>query len=157
MLKNFFSTTVFLILSIFVFGAAQAQTDYTWEGYGLAFTVPDGFTETTSTDEKFEGKSDAAKVHLFGIYPISDANITQDNLKEALIEMAAASGMEVQDADHIEFNGFSGLYAEGEIEGVPTFFACMLDPNGELNFIVTILHNNAEAAIAIMKSITKAE
>lgn len=157
MLKNFFSTAAFLILSIFVFGAAQAQTDYTWEGYGLAFTVPDGFAETTSTDDKFEGKSDAAKIHLLGLYPISDANVTEDNLLEALIEMAAASGLNVEDADKIEFNGFKGLYAEGEIEGVPTFFACMLDPNGELNFIVTIVHNNAEAAIAIMKSITKAE
>ncbi len=153
MLKNVFSTTAFLIISLFVFGAAQAQTDYTWESYGLSFTVPAGFTETESNDEKFEGKSDAAKVHLLGLYPISDANITEDNLKEALIEMATASGMEVQDADHIEFNGFKGLYAEGEIEGIPTFFACMLDPNGELNFIVTIVHNNADAAIAIMKSI----
>ena len=50
-------------------------------------------------------------------------------------------------------NGFKGLYEEGEIEGVPTFFACMLDKNGELNFIVTIVNNNADAAIAIMKSI----
>ncbi len=154
MLKTIFSTAIFFMLSLFVVVTAQAQTDYTWESYGLSFTVPAGFSETTNTDEKFEGKSDKAKVHLFGIYPINDANVTPDNLKEALIEMAAASGMEVQDANEIEFNGFSGLYAEGEIEGVPTFFACMLDPNGELNFIVTIVHNNADAAIKIMKSIT---
>lgn len=153
MLKTLFSTAVFFMLSLFVVVTAQAQTDYTWESYGLSFTVPAGFSETANTDEKFEGKSDKAKVHLFGIYPINDANVTQDNLKEALIEMAAASGMEVQDANEIEFNGFSGLYAEGEIEGVPTFFACMLDPNGELNFIVTIVHNNADAAVEIMKSI----
>jgi hypothetical protein len=153
MLKNVFSTAVFLILSIFVFGVAQAQTDYTWESYGLSFTVPAGFAETESNDEKFEGKSDRAKIHLFGLYPISDANITEDNLLEALIEMAAASGLNVEEADKIEFNGFSGLYAEGEIEGIPTFFACMLDPNGEVNFIVSIVHNNADAAIAIMKSI----
>lgn len=156
MLKNIFSTAVFFILSLFVVVTAQAQTDYTWESYGLSFTVPAGFKETANTDEKFEGSSEGAKVHLFGIYPINDANLTQDNLEEALIEMAAASGMDVEDADEIEFNGFSGLYAEGEIEGVPTFFACMLDPNGELNFIVTIVHNNADAAIKIMKSI-KAE
>ncbi|WP_338812548.1 hypothetical protein V9L05_14250 [Bernardetia sp. Wsw4-3y2] len=153
MSKNVFSTAVFFILSLFVFDAAQAQTDYTWESYGLSFTVPAGFSETANTDEKFEGKSDNAQIHLFGIYPINDASLTEDNLKEALIEMAAASGMDVEDADAIEFNGFSGLYAEGEIEGVPTFFACMLDPNGELNFIVTIVHNNADAALNIMKSI----
>ena len=154
MLKNVFSTAVFFVISLFIFGAAQAQTDYTWESYGLSFTVPAGFSETANTDEKFEGKSDKAKIHLFGIYPINDANVTEDNLLEALIEMAAASGLNVEDADEIEFNGFKGLYAEGEIEGIPTFFACMLDPNGELNFIVSIVHNNADAATNIMKSIT---
>lgn len=153
MLKTIFSTTVFFMLSFLVISSATAQTDYTWESYGLSFTVPAGFSETSSTDEKFEGKSEAAKIHLLGLYPINDANLTQENLEEALIEMAAASGMEVQDANEIEFNGFSGLYAEGEIEGVPTFFACMLDPNGELNFIVTIVHHNTDAAVAILKSV----
>jgi hypothetical protein len=154
MLKTVFSTAVFFVLSLFVLSAVQAQTDYTWETYGLSFTVPAGFSETANTDEKFEGTSDKAQIHLFGIYPINDVNLTEENLEEALIAMAAESGMDVQEAAEIEFNGFSGMYAEGEIEGVPTFFACMLDPNGELNFIVTIVHNNADAAIKIMKSIT---
>ncbi len=66
MLKNAFSTAVFFVLSLFVVVAAQAQTDYTWASYGLSFTVPAGFEETANTDEKFEGSSEGANVHLFG-------------------------------------------------------------------------------------------
>ncbi|MCS6834100.1 MAG: hypothetical protein NZ521_11040, partial [Flammeovirgaceae bacterium] len=69
--------------------------------------------------------------------------------------MAKEAKMKVQDTQGIEFNGFKGRYAEGTIEGVPSFFCCILDPDSDNNFIITIVHNNTDAAIKLMKSIKK--
>ncbi|AFM03449.1 hypothetical protein Fleli_1001 [Bernardetia litoralis DSM 6794] len=154
MLKNVLSTAVFFILSLIVFGSVQAQTNHTWESYGLSFTVPADFSEITNTDNKFEGKSDEAQINLLGLYPINAESLTEDNLQESFIDMAAAYGMAIEGGEEIKINGFTGLYTETELEDVPAFFACMLDPNGEVNFIVIIVHNNnAEKAINIMESI----
>ncbi|WP_027002632.1 hypothetical protein [Hugenholtzia roseola] len=155
-LKHFFSFALLVAIFSFSFQSAKAQTTYTWEDYSLEFTVPAGFQETANSGEKFEGKSDRAGIFLFGLYPLSDASITSDNLADMLVELAAETGMEVGEAEAISFNGFEGYYAEGEIEGVPTFFACMLDPEGETNFIISILHNNAtDTAVKIVTSIHK--
>ncbi len=135
--------------------SASAQEEYTWDDYGLKFSVPSDFKESTSDGEKFEGSSNRGKIYLFGLYPIKDENITNDNLAEAVNAMAKESKMKVTDAHEIDFNGFEGYCAEGTIEGKPAFFACMLDPNGDLNFIITLLHDNADAAIKLVKSIKK--
>ncbi len=133
----------------------KAQTPYTWDDYGLKFSVPAGFVELESTGEKFEAKCDKSKIVLFGLYPIADESVTKQNLIELLKDVAKDSGMAVGQAKEIKFNGFEGVYAEGTIEGTPTFIACMLDPNGDLNFIVTVMHQNTEMAIKLVKSIQK--
>jgi hypothetical protein len=153
-LKHLFSIALFAAI-LFSFQSAKAQTAYTWEDYGLQFTVPAGFQETASSGEKFEGKSEGQGIFLFGLYPLSDASLTSDNLAEMLVELAAETGMKVGEADAISFNGFEGYYAEGEIEGLPAFFACMLDPEGETNFVISIIHENAVAVVNIVTSIKK--
>ncbi|MCC5946372.1 MAG: hypothetical protein JJT94_15680 [Bernardetiaceae bacterium] len=144
-----------LVAALLGFSTVQAQTAYEWDDYGLSFSVPAGFKASASTGDKFEGSAERAGLTLFGLYPIADANLTMENLEDFLVAMASESGMQVDEASEIEFNGFYGYYAEGDIEGIPTFFACMLDPDGELNFIITILHNNADVAIKVVRSIQK--
>jgi hypothetical protein len=143
------------ILFTALWNNVQAQQEYTWDDFGLKFSVPTGFVEVENTGEKFEGKCEKSKIFLFGLYPVADENVTKENLKEALKGMAKESGMTVQATKDINFNGFEGAYAEGTIQGTPAFFACMLDPNGDLNFIVSVLHQNTDAAVKLIKSIQK--
>jgi hypothetical protein len=141
---------------MFVF-QANAQTSYTWDSYGLEFTVPAGFKVTASSGEKFEGEAARSKITLFGLYPIKDASLTIDNTQEAVQLMATEAGMSKRGmaSDYIEFNGFKGYYAEGTIQGINTFFAIMIDEDSDTNFIVTVMHDNTDAAIKIVKSIHK--
>ena len=143
-----------IVFFVAVWNNAQAQ-EYTWDDYGLKFTVPAGFVEEANTGEKFEAKCEKSKIYLFGLYPILDENITKQNLLEVLKATAKESGMAMTQAKEIKFNGFEGIYAESTIEGTPTFIACMLDPNGDLNFIVTVMHQNTDAAVKLIKSIKK--
>jgi hypothetical protein len=135
--------------------SASAQVEYTWDDYNLKFSVPSDFKESASDGDHFEGSSNRGKIYLFGLYPIKDENVTTDNLAEAVNAMAKESKMKVEETMELDFNGFQGYCAEGTIEGKPAFFACMLDPNGDLNFIITVLHDNADAAINLIKSIKK--
>lgn len=145
---------IFAVCMLFA-TTANAQNPYDWTDYGLSFSVPADFKETASDGEKFEGEAKKSKIHLFGLYPIEDENVTKENLVEVLKMMAKESGMNVEEAEEIKFNGFEGVYGEGTIEGIPTFMACMLDPKGSLNFIVTIMHQNTNGAVALLKSIKK--
>lgn len=143
------------MLSLAFSNDLRAQTPYTWDDYGLKFSVPAGFVEIENTGDKFEAKCEKSKIFLFGLYPIADENVTKQNLIDVLKDTAKESGMVVKEAKEIKFNGFEGVYAEGTVQGTPTFIACMLDPNGDLNFIVTVLHQNVNGAVGLVKSIQK--
>lgn len=147
---------IFILLTFVAFNA-QAQEDYTWDDYGLKFSVPTGFKVTQNSSDKFEGEAVRAKITLFGLYPIADENVTEETTMQAVEAMAKEAGMNIRTIDKgaIEFNGFKGSYAEGKIEGISTFFAVMLDESSDLNFIVTVLHDNTDAAIKLIKSIKK--
>lgn len=146
-----------MFMAILFAAQAHAQTVYEWDDFGLKFTVPPGFKETANNDEKFEGESARAKITLFGLYPLADENVTEQNTMQAVKAMAAEAGMDKStlETGKIEFNGFKGAYAEGTINGHEAFFAVMLDPESDLNFIVSVIHDNADAAIALVKSIKK--
>ncbi|MCS6820958.1 MAG: hypothetical protein NZ551_03730 [Microscillaceae bacterium] len=150
-LANIFANLLFWNLT---FSIAQT-TDYTWDEYGLKFSVPVGFEETANDETHFEGKCEKSKIILFGLYPIKSNQITKSNLKDAFNSMTKEANMTVDEIQNISFNGFEGIYAEGKINNVEAFFACMLDPMGDLNFIVSVLHDNVDAAVKIVKSIKK--
>jgi hypothetical protein len=148
--------SLFIFILFFAFGSSlKAQTLYTWDDFGLKFSVPAGFTEMENTGDKFEGKCDKSKIFLFGLYPIADENVTKQDLVAELKAFAKESGMAVKETKEIKFNGFEGVYAEGTVEGTPSFVAFMLDPNGDLNFIVSALHQNTEATVRLIRSIQK--
>lgn len=155
MLKKSILSPFFVVLLMSTIFHIQAQEQWTWNDYNLTFTTPAGFKVEKSTGEEFSGKSDRSKIYLFAIYPVKDENITEENLGEAVQIMASEARMNVQDMQNISFNGFTGKYAEGTIEGVPSFFCCILDPDSDNNFIISIVHNNTDAAIKLMKSIKK--
>jgi hypothetical protein len=142
-----------MMLLIGVQAQAQALEEWNWEDYNLKFSIPKGFKVETSTGEEFSGKCDAAKIHFFSITPFQDGEVNEDNLKEAVGVMAKEAKMRVTETKPIEFNGFKGYYAEGTLEGFPAFFCCVLNPNDDNNFIITILHNNTDAAVKVIKSI----
>ncbi|GAB4339652.1 MAG: hypothetical protein OHK0038_18890 [Flammeovirgaceae bacterium] len=132
---------------------AQALEQWTWKDYNLSFSIPKGFKVETSTGKEFSGKCESSKIHFFSITPYQDSKVTEENLKEAIGIMAKEAKMRVSETKHIEFNGFKGYYAEGTIEGLPAFFCCILNPNDDNNFIITILHENTDAAVKVIKSI----
>jgi hypothetical protein len=155
MRKILYALPPLLMLCMLNLTNANAQTEYSWDSYGLEFTVPAGFQEISSTGEKFEGKAERAGILLFGLYPIEDNTLMVKDMKDLAYKIAEDTEMDIDDSNDLEFNGFKGYYVEGTLNGVDTFFACMLDPEGDLNFIITVMHRDAQAAIKLIKSIHK--
>jgi hypothetical protein len=154
-MKNKFLFSLLIAFSLFIL-QAKAQTNYTWDEYNLEFAVPAGFKVSANTSEKFEGEAARSKVTLFGLYPIKDESLTVDGTADAVKTLANEAGMaKGMASDYIEFNGFKGHYAEGTVQGINTFFAVMMDEESDLNFIVTVMHDNTDAAIKLVKSIHK--
>jgi hypothetical protein len=152
--KSIFASIItMLMLLIGIQAQAQSLEAWTWDDFNLSFSVPKGFKVETSSGEEFSGKCEASKIHYFSITPYQDGEVTEANLKEAIGVMTKEAKMRVTETKPIEFNGFKGYYSEGTMEGLPAFFCCVLNPNDDNNFIITILHENTDAAVKIMKSI----
>ncbi len=146
-----------LIFSMFLV-QSQAQQSYTWEDYGIAFTLADDFKETVSTGEEFSADGDGMSL---SIIPFSDESIENTDITAYTMSIAASLKLgRIDDISEIAINGFKGGYAEGVSEGTKIFIMGLIDPNSDTNFfvIITFLDNDANAieeAINICKSIHK--
>lgn len=156
MLKKFY-----FILVLFCFSSLQmlyAQQEYTWEEYGIAFSLADDFKEKVNSMEEFSAEGDGMEI---SIVPFKDGSIDDNDITTYTMSIAASLNLDnIEDINKIDINGFKGGYAEGVQNGIKIFVMGLIDPNSETNFFVTIVfqdkdENAIEEAINICKSIHK--
>ncbi len=148
-----------LLFSIVLFSTqSEAQQSYTWEDYGISFTLADDFRETVSTGEEFSASGDGMEMTII---PFTDETIDDTDITGYTMSIAASLNLgRIDDISKISFNGFQGGYAEGELDGAKIFLMGIIDPNSEHNFFVIITfldgdENAIEEAVNICKSFKK--
>ncbi len=152
------SKGVLILLFSWIFIQAQAQQSYTWDDYGIAFTLADDFKETVSTGEEFSAVGDGMEL---SIIPFSDESIDDTDITAYTMSIAASLKLgRIDDISEITINGFKGGYAEGVSGDTKIFIMGLIDPKSDTNFfvIITFLDNDTNAideAINICKSIHK--
>lgn len=153
MLRSFYT-----IIFCFIIFTSFSQQAYTWDDYGISFSLADDFKETANTGEEFAAVGDGMEM---SIIPFADETIDDKDITTYTMSIAASLNLTRIDAiNEIQINGFKGGYAEGVSEGVKVFIMGLIDPDTDTNFFVTItfLDNDKlaiEEAINICKSIHK--
>ncbi len=116
----------------------QAQTDMVWDTHGVGFSVPNNFKIETNNAEEFTAGND----NLFlSILPIQDEWVTEDDLADAVVEMA--EGLEydrIQEGDAIDIDDFTGYYIKGRKDGANAVFMALLDKESSTNLLVVIVY-----------------
>jgi len=108
--------------------------------YNLSFTLADDFEETNNDAEEFSATGDGME---FSIIPFNDATIDESDITTYTMSIAASLELEnIQDLNVIDLNGFTGAYAEGEVDDATIFIMGLIDPDSESNFFVLIGFNN---------------
>lgn len=149
-----FASILFLALSL----SLSAQQQYTWEEYGISFTLADDFKETVNNIEEFSADGDGMSM---SIIPFKDESIDDSDITKYTIGIAKSLNLEgIDDVDVISINNFEGGYVEGVKDGAKIFLMGLIDPNSATNFfvIITFIDQDTEAikeAINICKSIKK--
>ena len=115
----------------------SAQQEFTWEEYGIGFTLADDFSETVNNIEEFSATGDGMEI---SIIPFKDNTIDDSDITTYTMAIAA--------------------YAEGVQNGVKIFVMGLIDPESETNFFVMIVfqdndQNAIDEAINICQSIHK--
>jgi hypothetical protein len=152
-------TRVIFFLTFLLFNATiYAQQKYTWDEYGISFTLADDFKETVNNIEEFSAVGDGMDL---SIIPFKDGSIDDSDITAYTMSIAASLKLGRMDAvSVIDINGFKGGYAEGALDGAKIFIMGLIDPKSDTNFfiIITFLDNDGNAvdeAIRICKSIRK--
>ncbi|MBK7095275.1 MAG: hypothetical protein IPH57_09610 [Saprospiraceae bacterium] len=150
-----------LIVLIFLSGFSYfgfSQQEYTWDEYGISFSLADDFREKVNNINEFSATGDGMEL---SIIPFKDESIDDSDITAYTMGIAASMKFErIDDISVIEFNGFQGGYAEGVSDGVKVFIMGLIDPDSETNFfiIITFLDNDKNAideAVSICTSIQK--
>lgn len=153
MIRTLFTSIFCLVLSI-----SYSQHVYTWDDYGISFSLANDFRETVNSGEEFAAVGDGMEM---SIIPFADETIDDKDITTYTMSIAASLNLTRIDAiNEIQINGFKGGYAEGMSEGVKVFIMGLIDPDSDTNFfvIITFLDNDKlaiEEAINICKSIHK--
>ena len=129
------------VLSALLFTSVQlsAQTAMEWTDHGIGFSVPDDFSIVTNTGEEFT----AVNEHVFlTMAPIQDETITEDNLAEAVVEMAKELEYDVVDeADAIDIDDFTGYYVKGTLGSAHAVVMALMDTESSTNLLVIIAYD----------------
>ncbi|MBC7884575.1 MAG: hypothetical protein H7X99_03825 [Saprospiraceae bacterium] len=152
------SVLVLFISTLSFFNIVTAQQAYTWDEYGISFTLADDFKETVNNAEEFSADGDGMSL---SIIPFLDESIDDSDITGYTMSIAASLNLgRIDDVSVIDVNGFKGAYAEGASDGAKIFIMGLIDPNSATNFfvIITFLDEDANAieeAVNICKSIRK--
>lgn len=147
-----------LILIIGGLTTVVGQQNYTWDEYGLKFTLADDFVEERNDAEEFSAAGDGM---YFSIFPFKDETIDESDITSYTIQIAASLNLqEVDDVDILNINKFKGGYVEGYLDGVKVFLMGLIDPNSDTNFfvLITFLDQDnvaTDEAVRMVKSIKK--
>lgn len=152
-------TSFILFISAFLFlQNVDAQQVYTWDEYGISFTLADDFKETVNTIDEFSASGDGMEL---AIIPFKDESIDDTDINAYTMSIAASLNLQrIEDVSVIDINGFKGGYAEGVLDGAKIFIMGLIDPTSDTNFFVIITfldkdENATEEAVNICTSIKK--
>lgn len=146
---------LFSFLLVFTLGSSIAQQKYTWDEYGISFTLADDFQEVVNNIDEFSAVGDGME---FAIIPFYDESIDNNDITSYTMSVAASLELDrIDDISVIKLNGFKGAYAEGVLGGEKIFLMGLIDPDSDTNFfvIITFLDNDQNAideAVNICKS-----
>jgi len=152
-----FKNLLILIFTFFI-TVAYAQQEYTWDDYGIAFTLSDDFDELENNEEEFSAHGYGIELSIF---PFADESIDEMDITTFTMSIAASLELsEIEDINIIELNGFKGGYAEGSLGGVSVFVMGLIDPDSDTNFFVLIGFENTDEeafnkGVSICESIRK--
>ncbi len=150
--------TIALLSCLLIGSALHAQTEWTWESYGVKITLPQDFKVTQNTDNEFSASGRGMEFYMF----IFEQDISLEEMGDATLQAAAEAELdELDDIVDISTRSFKGKMVEGYKDGARAVFAGLINPNNHTNFFVLIMFDdndvNAEnKAVAILKSIKKA-
>jgi hypothetical protein len=137
---------------------AYSQQKYSWDEYGISFTLADDFKEVDNTIDQFSADGDGMTL---SILPFKDETVSDADITKYTIEIAKSMNLGTfEDVDLIDINSFKGAYVEGTKDGVKFFIMGLIDPESDTNFFVTIVFADKDEeatkeAINICKSIKK--
>lgn len=153
-MKNILLAILFFIISL----SAYSQQVYTWDDYGITFTLADDFVEKVSNGEEFTASGEGMELTIL---PFKDETVAHADITSYTMSIASSMNFQrIDDISTIKFNGFEGGYAEGVSDGVKVFIMGLLDPDSDTNFFVIIAFTDQdkyaiEEAINICKSIKR--
>ena len=128
------------------------QTDMIWDTHGVGFSVPRNFKIETNNAEEFTAGND----NLFlSILPIQDKTITEDELADAVVEMAEGLDYDrIQEGDAIDIDDFTGYYVKGRKDGANAILMALLDKESSTNLLIVIVYADGyeDAAVDIAAS-----
>jgi hypothetical protein len=145
-------STLTLAVIIATLQISIGQTEMLWDSYGLGFTLEKGMSIITNNGDEFTAES---KDLYLSIHPMTDANVTEDHLIEAVIAMAEEMEYDdISDADVLELADLYGVYIEGKTNGTSSFLIALMDTESAQNYIVIVLFSerSRDAAIRMVHS-----
>ncbi|MCS6821380.1 MAG: hypothetical protein NZ551_05880 [Microscillaceae bacterium] len=145
----------FLLLALLAKVAiTQAQNYQTWEGQGIQFLAPNGFSKVSADTERFEGKVEASNILHFGVYALSQS-VNSSNIATSFKTLAEEAGLKYAGTQNWAMGNLKGMYAQGTVSNVPAYFAVVYDDSGSTKFTALIVHNNPAMAMAMLNSFRK--
>ncbi|MDL2247470.1 hypothetical protein LJC05_01920 [Bacteroides sp. OttesenSCG-928-J23] len=117
--------------------AANAQQRYTWNQYGLSFTVPSNFKITENTAESFQANN--GKIHL-AIAVIDYDGIDEDGLAEVLISMAEEAGITDGEVGPLALTTLEGAYIEGVVNGSNMCLVLLADTESNIALVASVVY-----------------
>jgi hypothetical protein len=146
-MKKFFSVSATVCCMMFS-SVLSAQVDMVWDTHGVGFKVPRGFVIKTNNQNEFSASNDDI---WLTIAPVQDENVTEDDLADAVVEMAKEMDYDlVTDADKLEIDDFVGYYVRGTKNGVTALVMALLDTESSTNLLVVIGYNDDSEDAALM-------
>lgn len=117
-----------------------AQTDMVWDYHGVGFTVPDDFEIEVNNADEFSANNDDLYLSIF---PIQDADITVDDLSDAVMDMAKSLKYDrIEEGDDIDIDDFTGYFIKGRKDGANAVFMALLDKHSSTNLIVMVVYTD---------------
>lgn len=150
--------TFFFLAFLAIAVQTQAQKDWVWEQYSIAFTLADDFKPVSNSGEEFIAKGDGMD---FSIFPFKDESINDDDIANYTVAVAKSMNLqEIDDADVLKLNGLNGAYVEGYKDGDRVILMGFIDPETDTNFFCVIEFGDTDKeaeneAVRMISSIRK--
>jgi len=134
-IRKFFNYGAFAVC-LFFSNSIFSQTDYFWDYYKIAVTLPSDFKELLDTDNEFEAKGDG--MHLY-IYIFDDHKVSLKDMNDETKKVAKQLKFDITDeTTEISDDEFQGRYVLGYKSGSQIMLAGMIQKNNDTNLWIAI-------------------